>query len=110
MEYETKMALTEGVRDLGRLVAVIGAPMAIVFGVGLGYAALTGKLGNSAETSKGTSLTKPAGCETVKDIRYLDGHHDMDKGYQLLCEEQGKTVLYTKGYNQGEWHRISVQK
>lgn len=66
--------------------------------------------GNREEPNKSTSLAKPESCETVKDIRYLDGYHEADKAYQLLCEEDGKMVLYTRPYKSEEWASINVKE
>lgn len=54
------------------------------------------------------ALAKPAGCETVKDIRYERGHNSAS--YQVLCEQDGGMVLYTRNTGDSEWTSISVSQ
>lgn len=53
-------------------------------------------------------LTKPDGCETVKDIRYECG--DSWCQYQLFCEQDGGMVLYTRNKVLSEWTSFSVKE
>ncbi|MDI6737447.1 MAG: hypothetical protein QME12_02925 [Nanoarchaeota archaeon] len=64
---------------------------------------------NVSTVGENEVLTKPVGCETVKDIRFYTGSRGFH-GYQLLCEQDGGLVLYTRGKDSGAWTGISVRQ
>ena len=53
-----------------------------------------------SKVGKTINLTKPNGCETVKDF-------SNDKGmYNLRCEENGRDVYYFRRTNKHNWTRV----
>lgn len=73
----------------------------------LGLAALVASCDKTDVSKVGEDklLTKPVGCETVKDIRYVHS-----RIYQLLCEQDGGMVLYSRNIDGSEWTSISVRQ
>lgn len=77
----------------------------------LGLAALVASCSDKTNVStigENKILTKPAGCETVKDIRYECYHGGC--AYQLLCEQDGGMVLYNRDSTEDEWTSISLRQ
>jgi len=78
-------------------------------------AGLAGLLGTGCEDKYDVSrvqqnieLTKPAECETVKDIRLEKAHHG--NFYQLLCSNKdGNLMLYDRHTTVDTWQKITVK-
>ena len=83
-------------------------------GAAVGLAALAAGCGEKTDVSAVSSdfvvLTKPTGCEKVKDIRKNQwGPSAGEKEYQVFCVQDGGEVLYSRISNDAEWTSITVK-
>ena len=56
------------------------------------------------------NLTRPEGCETVKDVRYNSSAYGYCR-YQILCSnsKDEKLTLYDRFCNNESWRKIEVR-
>lgn len=81
----------------------------IVAALGLALAAGCADHTNISAVGENKVLTRPDGCEKVKDIRYQIVPGETYNVYQLLCEQDGGLVLYSRDSTDEEWTSITVE-
>ena len=61
-----------------------------------------------SQVQEDVALTKPAGCEMVKDIRLEQSL--AGESYQFLCNDKEKNLVLFHRYTTEEvWHKISTK-
>ncbi|HII14855.1 MAG TPA: hypothetical protein HA362_00925 [Nanoarchaeota archaeon] len=84
--------------------------VALALGIGALSAGCPEKRDVSAISEDFVVLARPQSCERVTDIRkYQWGPNAREKEYQILCEQDGGIVLYSRISNDGEWTSITVK-
>mgnify|MGYP001598529791 CR=1 FL=1 len=76
----------------------------------LGLAGLLGCEDNYdvSRVEQNIELTKPTGCETIKDIRLERGNSA--SYYQILCnDKEGNLTLYHRFSQDEAWQKINVR-
>ena len=77
----------------------------------MGLAGLLGcfeKKYDISRVDENIELTKPVGCETVKDVRYEYGYSAYS--YQILCsDKEGNLTLYNRNTVSDNWQNIRVR-